>query len=381
MKLSTKIMLLVLILAVGFSAMVVLLGLKTDPPKRKPETQTKIVETAIVELQSVQAGIVAYGRVTSSQPVRLFAEVSGILQPGDIPFKPAQSFSKGDLLLKIDDRQARLDLNSMKSDLMTALGSVLPEIKVDFPEEYQVWQDYFNSCKFDKKVVSLPETDNPKIRLFLSRFNVYKIYFSVCDLEILLDKHCFYAPFDGSIISAELREGSTARNGTLLGEIINLEQMEVAVPVKAEDILWIDREQTVTFTSSELPGEWTGRVTRIGSDIDTRTQAVDVYMSVDDGGETALLNGVFLEARIPGMKISDAFGIPPKAVYDDTYVYIIVDGKLVRRDVVILRREADQIIVNGGVEDGDTIVFEIMQGVAPGMPAQSKDAPSENRGL
>ncbi|MCK4656495.1 MAG: HlyD family efflux transporter periplasmic adaptor subunit [candidate division Zixibacteria bacterium] len=380
MKRSTKILLPVLILVTAFAAMLLLLSFRTEPPKRVPEIRAKVVETAIVELQPVQIRITAYGRVTSAQPVKLYAEVSGTLEEGSVPFKPAQSFSKGDLLLKIDDRQARLKLNSLKSDLMTALANVLPEIKVDFPNDYQVWQDYFDSCRFDEMIAPLPETDNPRIKLFLSRFNVYKLYFSVCDHEILLDKHSFYVPFDGSIVSADLRVGSTARNGTLLGEIVNLEQLEVAVPVQVEDIRWIDKEQTVTFGSSEIPGKWTGKVTRIGSDIDTRTQTVDIYISVQSGRNASLLNGVFLEANIPGKTIDNAFAVPPRAVYDDRYVYIIVNGELARRDVEILRRETEQVIVDGGIEAGDTLVIEIMQGVAPGMPARSKNATSENRG-
>ena len=49
--------------------------------------------------------------------------------------------------------------------------------------------------------------------------------------------------------------------------------------------------------------------------------------------------------------------------------------------IVILRREANQIILDGGLETGDIIVTEIMQGVAPGMPAQSKNGIDGNRGL
>ncbi|MFH1892228.1 MAG: HlyD family efflux transporter periplasmic adaptor subunit [Candidatus Zixiibacteriota bacterium] len=369
----------ILLLAVGFLAMIGLLSLKKDSPKKAPEARAKVVETAVVSLHPVQSEIIAYGRVTSAQPVHLHSEVAGTIENGDIPFQPAQSFSKGDLLLKIDDRQARLDLNSMKSDLMTALATVLPEIKVDFPDEFQVWQDYFNNCQFDKKISPLPEAANQKIKLFLSRFNVYKLYFSVRDLEILLEKHYLYAAFDGSIVSADLRVGSTARNGSLLGEIINLEQMEVAVPIKAADIPLIDRSRPVMFSSSEMPGEWTGDIVRVGSNVDTRSQTVDVYISVHDGLEVALLNGVFLEAHITGKTIDSAFTLPPKAIYEDRFVYVIKDGKLATSEVSIVRKETSRFIVNGEIEVGDTVVIEAMQGVSPGMPASSRNAAGESR--
>lgn len=380
MKLPTRIMLSVLILVIGFLIMWALLSLKSKTPKRPPEMRTKVVETSIVQLQPVQTRIHTYGRVTSSQPVLLNAEVGGTLQPGTVPFKPSQSFSKGDTLIKIDDRQARLNLNSALSDLLTALAMVLPEIKVDFPDRYQVWLDYFNSCQFNKEIAPLPETSNPKIKLFLSRFNVYKLYFSACNLEILLDKHYFYAPFDGSIVSVNLRVGSSARVGTLLGEIINLEQMEVAMPVEANDIQWIDKQQLITFTSSEILGQWTGSITRIGSDIDTRTQTVQIFVTIDNEPGVALLNGTFLEVSIPGHYIDNAYAIPSKAIYEDKYVYLIKDGKLERVTITIVRRELDQVIIEDGIKNGDTLVIEIMQGVAPGMPASPRTTSTMNRG-
>ena len=379
MKRTTRIMLPVLILIAGFVAMMFFISMKPESTKRPPEIRAKIVETEKVELKSVPAEIIAYGRVMSAQPVLLYAEVSGALEPGDVSFMPAQSFSKGDLLIKIDDRQAILDLNSAKSDLMTALANVLPEIKVGFPDEYQVWLDYFNTCSFNSKMAPLPETDNPKIKMFLSRFNIYKMFFHVSDLEIILNKHYIYAPFDGSIVSADLRVGSTARAGTALGQIINLEQMEVTVPVEAGDIALIDRDKPVKFTSSEIPGSWTGRISRIGSSIDIRTQTVNVHIALNDGSDKALLHGVFLEAHIPGLSLEKAFAVPPKAIYEDRYVYVVVDGKLDLREVDVLRRETGRTIINGGIANDDILVVEIMQGVVPGMPAESKDITTESR--
>ncbi len=380
MKKSTKIIMPAAILAIAFLAMMGLISLRSEPEQRLPTAQTKIVETATVSLQGVQTEVTAYGRVASSRPVQLFAEVSGTLEKGAISFRPSQRFSKGDLLLTIDDRQAVLSLNSAKSDLMTALATVLPEIKVDFPGEYQAWQDYFDSCQFGKAVDPLPETSNPRIKLFLSRFNVYKLYFTVRDLEILLEKHNFYAPFDGSIVSTDLRVGSTARNGSALGQIIDLEQMEVAVPVEADDIRWIEMDKPVVFTSTEIAGQWTGNISRVGSDIDTRTQTVQVYMSIDNGGAASLLNGVFLEAHIPGLVVEEALEVAPKAVYEDSYVYVIADGCLERREIQIVRRENDRLLVKGDLQNGDSLVVDIMQGVAPGMPAQSRTAATDNRG-
>lgn len=357
------------ILVIGFILMQVLLSLRSEPPRRIPQARAKMVKAEVVRLDPVASSIIAFGRLTTAQPVILYSEVNGVLMPGDVTFQPAQSFQKGDLLLKVDDRQARLELNSAKSDLLTALAIVLPEIKVDFPEEYQIWQAYFDKFTFDNKLETLPETKNQKIKLYLSRFNVFKLYFQVRNLEILLNKHYFYAPFSGSIVSADLRVGSTARGGTRLGELINLENLEVEVPVPSPDIRWIDRDRPVLFTSTEIEGEWKGRIKRIGKTIDQRTQSLQVFMTVNKNGEEGLYNGVFLRAEIPGLVIPNSFVIPRKALYNEKYVYLIKQGRLDYREVEIARKEADSIILTGGIQNGDTLVTDVLQGVAPGMPA------------
>jgi len=381
MKKSVKIALPILIIAAGFLIMLGLMSLRTDPPKKRPEVTTKIVETEIVSLHPVASKVTAYGRVVSSQPIEMIAEVTGTIQKGDIPFKASQKFSKGDLILKIDDRQINMSINSAKSDLLTALATVLPEIKIDFPDQYEVWQNYFNNCEFDKEIAPLPKAANEKIKLYLSRFNVYKLFYNVRDLEIRHEKHFFYAPFDGSIVSIALNAGSTARTGSLLSNIINLEKLEVSIPVESRNVGWIDNNQPVVLTSSELAGEWTGHISRIGSDIDKLTQTIEVVIALDDSQSSHLFNGIFLNANIPGKKIENSFAIPPKAVYEDSYVYLIINGKIEQRNITLARRETDQAIISDGLKNGDTVVVEIMQGVSPGMPATSKISQTENRGM
>jgi len=357
------------VLALGFIAMMVLFNLKSEPPKRTPQIRPRMVEAEIVRLQENRAQITALGRLASAQPLVLFSEVNGTMEEGDVPFKPATLFKKGDLLVKIDDRQALLDLNSMKSDFLNALAAVLPEIKLDFPDEYKKYQKYFDDCGFDCRLEPLPETDNQKIKLFLTRFNVYKLFYSVKNLEIRLEKHFFYAPFDGTIVSADLRVGSTVRVGSTMGQIINLENLEVEVPIPAVDLPWIDQSKAVFFSSSELPGEWRGIIKRIGKAIDERTQTIPVYLSIEDDRRSQLISGIFLRATIPGKIIPNSLQIPNRAIYNERFVYRIRDGKLDFREVEVARRESATVIITNGLENGDTLVTEVLQGVAAGMPA------------
>ncbi len=378
MKTRTVFIPVVMILA-AVLIMVLLFSLRSDPPKSEVLPQVKIVETSVASLRNIPSTIIGLGKLASTQPLVLYSEVLGTIERGSIVFLPAQSFKKGDLLLKIDDRQVRLDINSTKSDFLNALSSVLPEIKVDFPEEFETWQSYFNKCGFDAPLPVLPETQNQKIKLFLSRFNVFKIYFSVRNLEIRLEKHFFYAPFNGTIVSTDIREGATARNGSRLGEILNLDDLEIEVPIPANDVIWIDRDKPVKLYSSELNREWQGKILRTGKSIDQKTQTVSVYVKIETPTHKDLFSGMFFKVQIPGKLVANALTVPRKIIYKDNYVYCIRDGRLDYREIRIARRETDTVIIDDGILEGDTLVTEVLQGVAGGMLATPKTIPPAER--
>jgi len=361
-----------IIISVSIIITIFLFSLRTDPPKTPASPKEKVVDISVVKLEDISSSLTGLGKLTSAQPLVLFSEVSGIVQKGNITFRPAQFFKKGDLIVKIDDRQIKLDINSAKSDFLNALSSVLPEIKVDFPDEFNVWQDYFDKCDVYSSLPQLPDAQNQKIKLFLSRFNVYKLYFMVRNFEVRLEKYYFYAPFAGSILTADMPIGSTARNGSRLGEVINLEDMEVEIPIPAADISWIDSRLPVTLVSSELNKKWQGKIVRIGSSIDPKTQSVSVFIRPEYSAFKQLYEGIFLKAHIPGKKVKNAFAIPRKALYQEGYIYCITNGRLDYRSVEVTRQEADSVMITGGIMTGDTVVTEVMQGVATGMIARPK---------
>jgi multidrug efflux pump subunit AcrA (membrane-fusion protein) len=71
--------------------------------------------------------------------------------------------------------------------------------------------------------------------------------------------------------------------------------------------------------------------------------------------------------------------VPHKALYEREFVYLIEDGRLSYRHVQIVRQQPDYVIVNGGLADGDLLVVEILQGVAPGMLARPKKNSTEDK--
>ena len=142
------------------------------------------------------------------------------------------------------------------------------------------------------------------------------------------------------------------------------------MPVPAEDIAWIDPNLPVTLKSSELYEEWRGKIKRISRAIDDRSQTIQIYIQIEDGDQSSLYSGLYLSVYISGKKIANSFAVPRKAIYSERNVYLIKNGKLELREINIEKKLRETTIIAGNISNGDTLVTELLQGVASGMPAQ-----------
>jgi len=164
----------------------------------------------------------------------------------------------------------------------------------------------------------------------------------------------------------------------VLGQIINLEQLEVELQLPVDDFNWIDDSQIVRLTSSGIAGEWFGIINRIGDNVNTQTQTIPCYIKIESGPIENLVNGILLQAELNGSVIENAVAVPREAVYSGNSVYLIKAGKLKQRTVNIAREEPEYIIVNDGLEIGDTLVVEVLQGVSSGMMAAPRFDPQQS---
>lgn len=362
----------VLILIGGYATMHVLASMKEEAPRRTPPPTIKPVRVEVVRPGAIAVLVEALGRVGTAQPVQLVSEVTGLVEAGDVPFRPGSRFREGQLLLRIDARQAQLTLNSLKSDFLNALAAVLPEIKIDFPSSFEIWQKYFDACGFQQRLPELPEANERNLKLLLTRAQVFKLYYAVRQQEIVVEKHSIRAPFNGSLIAAALHPGSVARAGAPLGDVISLDGMEVELPIPSADLSWIARGQRLVLRSQDASRSWTAEIVRIGSAIDRRSQSIPAYARIL-GDASVLHEGMYVNAEIAGRTLSNATRVPRRAVYENSYVYVLADGRLERRDVRIAASTADALLVDAGLRDGDSLVVELLQGVAPGMRVVARD--------
>ena len=81
-----------------------------------------------------------------------------------------------------------------------------------------------------------------------------------------------------------------------------------------------------------------------------------------------LLPGMFVEVRLQGEELSDVIAVPRGALHDNDTVWLVDDeDRLHIREVEILRRERDEVLIRSGLDGSERIVLTNLSGAAEGM--------------
>jgi membrane fusion protein (multidrug efflux system) len=334
----------------------ILAGQKAPPEEKKIVASVRYVKTEPVKYSDVETSVVAFGRVETAQSLDLLSEVGGRMYEGKIRLKAGQNFRKGTLLFYIDDDEAALNLKSQKSNFLRDLAAILPDLKIDFDDSYETWQQYFQNVDIDKAIPELPDNSDEKEKTFLATKGIYSSYYSIKSAESRLKKHRYYAPFDGSISEVAMETGAFVNPGTRIGKIIRAGAHELKVSVETRDISWIQEGAEVKIYSDETQQYWDGQVLRISDFVNQNTQSVDVFLAIQANGQR-IYDGQFLQAAIPARVIKDGMIMPRSAIYNRSEVFVLEDTLLKVRKVNVVRLEKESAIFTG-LEEGDALVVE-----------------------
>lgn len=325
-------------------------------PATDTQVKLKFVNTETVKLQTYASEIEALGRVNSTQAISVMAEVQGILLSGNLPLKKGTSFTKGQVLFGVNSNDASLLIAARKSNFLTLLANILPDIKVDYPNHYEVWNMFFDNIDMERPLPPIPPLVSAKLKTLLATRNVLSEYYSIRADQVRLSKYTITAPFSGTIVDAFTDVGAIVNPGSPVINIINNSALEVECQVKMDEAKLV-KIGAKTILTDDQDNSWLGKVRRKGQYLNPNTQSVPVFVELVST-ENEVFNGMYLLSSIDGDSIPNVFEIPRSALLGNSAeVYVVRDSILIRQnvDVVLLRDERALI---GGLDSGEAIVIE-----------------------
>jgi multidrug efflux pump subunit AcrA (membrane-fusion protein) len=327
--------------------------------KVKPTVFVKGVKNEVIPIYIQESG-----RLTSKNRIEIYAEVQGVMEVSRKEFKPGTRFRKGETMVRIRNNDFYANLQAQKSVLQNLITGALPDLRIDYPESYQKWDNYIKNFDMDKPIGKLPEPSSDKEKYFITGKNIYTTYYNTKNQEIILQKYVLKAPFDGVLIDALVNPGTVVRPGQRLGELIDpsVYELEVAISKSYLPDLTIGKQVTISDINDGVK-TWQGKISRINGRVNPMTQTVQVFIEVR-GDE--LREGMFLNASISAKPKENAFEIARSLLINDNNLYVVEDSTLRMLPIDVVHRTTDTVVVRG-LADGLQVVTKPVAGAYSGM--------------
>jgi RND family efflux transporter MFP subunit len=242
------------------------------------------------------------------------------------------------------------------------------------------WQRLGNSGDAPELVLRLPQLEAAKARVISAQSALQK---SKLDLE----RTNIVAPFAGRILRKLADVGQVVSGNTSIAEIYATDSIEIRLPLRNRDLGFIDLPERyrysdveqgvnskVTILSDLFDGDsWDAELVRTEGAIDESARQLHVIAQINDpfghpGENRAPLKiGQYVTAQLTGKELTDVLVIPNTAIYQGSYVYVVEDGLLQRRDIDIAWQNDDEAIIAGGLDHGDALVTTPLGQVTSGI--------------
>ena len=332
------------------------------PPRKRAENKIKNVYIQKVINDKYQVKIPSEGILQAYKRIRITSRVQGLMRAINPLFKPGQEYQSGQVIVKIEPAEFLANVISQRASLFNLITSILPDLNLDFPESYEIWNQYLKKFDLQKRVPQLPKMDD-KVKLFVSGRGVISSYYSLLNLEKILSFYTIRAPFNGVLVNANVTEGSLIRPGQELGEFISPGDYELLVALPKSYLSNIEKGAKVKVKSIDTGQDFFGIVSRINSKVNTQTQSVEVFIRIKD---KELKEGMYMQAYIDAITFDNVFAVDRGLINGSQELFIVKDNKLTLQKVNPIHYTETLAIIEG-LLDGQQIVAQPMIGAYSGM--------------
>jgi RND family efflux transporter MFP subunit len=291
--------------------------------------------------------------VAESKPLSRWLPVSGTLQPvhqatvkskvsGEvraITVREGDAVQAGQVLARMDTADLEARLIERQGQLASA------KAQLDMAEKNLST----NQKLLKQKFISQNAFDNSESSMNVNRGTVMSAEANVRLAQNAIKDAVATAPLTGIVAKRHVQPGEKVAFDTPLVTVVDLKDIELQAMVPAIDIPELRPGMPVELAVDGF-GErkFTGRIERINPATEPGTRAILVFVGVPNP-QGELRGGMFSTGRVALAASAPVLSLPAVAVRSEagqSFVWTIEDGKLVKRVVLVGRRDEE----NGRVE-------------------------------
>jgi RND family efflux transporter MFP subunit len=409
-----------LVLVVAIAIATTLVILRPQAERQTPVEKGRLVEVFPAKAENVQMVVESFGTIMPRESLKLVAQVRGPIVDIHPDFREGNFVKKGTRLIQIDPRTYELEAQRRKVQIKQSeaelkrlkqeVVNLESRVKIARSDVTLAKNEYLRLKKLiDRKVIAQSQLDKseqaylgslerlqtlenqlalvgPQEEQLTAARDMAQVMYQQAKLD--LERSSIEAPFDGWVLEKTIEVGLHVNIGQQLGSIYRSGKLDIEVYIPVKDFKWFPTDMgektpvaaAVVYNHTGDEKIWDGRVARVKAKMDERTRTLPMVIEVDETGIEGKRNnsfrlrpGMFVTVRIKGKDVEGAFVLPRYVVYPGDVVYTVKDGHLKIKEVKILRRYKDSVIINDGLSEGDQIVKTPLSGAVDGMRVRLKE--------
>ena len=310
------------------------------------------VVTEAVLLGDITDNYTALATARANEAIDVTPRISSVVAA--IHFEEGQSVDEGEVLVELDSREIRADLDLAEANLRERRS------------RYGRLETLAAS-----QVVSEVELEEIQAQLQVAEAQVNSA-------RARLEDTIIRAPFSGEVGLRRISIGGLVQPNTVITTLDDIAVMKLEFSVPEEYLSVIREGLGIQATAAAWPDSaFTGTVTSVDSRVDpmTRSLAVVALMPNEDG---ALKPGMFLQVDISRRR--ENVVLAPEAALvprqGRQFVYVVDEGRAEERQVSLGSRRPGQVEILGGLQPGEQIVTQGVQRIRDGLPVRMAGAPA-----
>lgn len=421
MQTLLRLIIVVIVLTVGVSAMVMFFMMRQPPKQATAAEQAIRVETMIVEPRDVPVHIDGFGEARALNVVSLAPEVSGNVVGIHPRLEQGEVVPAGELLFKIDPRDYDALLAQAEASVAQA-ETALTRLK----QQYEIDKSRLKTVERTRDLAKaeyvrardLLEKDDvgtqsgvdaaemganqardaydqlhQAVTLYPARIQEAEAGLAAAraqrDLaatnrartEVRVD-------FDARVENVQVELGEYLRAATPVLTLADDSVLELLVSVDSRDArswlrfednaepngAWFDALEPVAcklaWVEAPETHQWTGTLDRV-TDFDTQNRTITVAIRVNAAaarsgrGQIPLVAGMFCSVQIPGRPMRGVYELPRWTVTFEDEVYVAENQRLAIRPVKSVRSQGDQVYISEGLTPGMEVIVTRLVDPAP----------------
>jgi len=370
------------------------------PGGRRGDGGAVPVVVTTVSQKDVPVNIDVIGNVEAYSTISVKSQVGGQLV--HVAFQEGDFVKKGAVLFKVDSRPYEATLSQAEANLSrdnAALGQAEANLARDGANEnYAKSQAGRYQKLFDAGVVSKEQTDQmsasadalaqtiraDKAAIESARAQIVASKAAIETAKVQLSYTSIPSPIDGRTGNLSVKQGNVvAPNVMELVTIAQVEPILVTFSVPESQLSDIKRYMAgrklpvVATRQDDATQKETGYLSFIDNTVDASTGTIKLKGTFQNA-DHRLWPGEFVRVTLQLTMQSNAVVVPNQAVQtgqDGPFVYVVnlADKKVEMRPVVTGTRVDQDLVINRGLQPGETIVTEGQLRLAPGSAVQIRD--------